>query len=135
MRMFVHRRSLLAAASEGHCEWRSFECSLQSEVVALREQVAELRAALDSVRDPGNSASSAIASLMEEVQLLRDKETKNAETWSKVVRKGKGKGKGNGSRKGSRVPSEPMECPKAHYSVPTTSHAPHPTRKQVPEEN
>ena len=28
MRMFVHRRSLLAAASEGQCEWRSFECSL-----------------------------------------------------------------------------------------------------------
>ena len=106
---------------------------LQSEVVALREQVAELRAALDSVRDPGNS--SAIASLMEEVQLLRDKETKNAETWSKVVRKGKGKGKGNGSRKGSRAPSEPMECPKAHDSVPTTSHAPHPTRKRVPVEN
>ena len=48
--------------------------------------------ALDTVRDPGSS--SAIASLMEEVQLLRDKETKNTETWSKVVRKGKGKGKG-----------------------------------------
>ena len=46
---------------------------VQSEVVALREQVAELRAALDAVRDPGNS--NAIASLIEEVQLLRDKET------------------------------------------------------------
>jgi len=66
---------------------------------------SSLRAALDAVRDSDNS--SAIASLMEEVQHLRDKETKNAEPWSKVVRKGKRKGKGNGTGKGSSALSEP----------------------------
>ena len=109
---------------------------LQSEVVTLREQVAELRAALDAVRDSDNSG--AIVSLMEEVQQLRDKETKNAEPWSKVVRKGKGKGKGKGTEKGRHVSSESMECPKAHVSAPITSHAPHAlhaTRKRVPVEN
>ena len=92
--------------------------------------MVELRAALDAVRDSDNS--SAIASLMEEVQHFRDKETKNAEPWSKVVRKGKGKGKGNGTGKGSRALSEPKE---AHVSALTTSHAPHATRKRVPVKN
>jgi len=67
--------------------------------------VVELQAALVTVCDSDNS--SAIASLMEEVQHLRDKETKNAEPWSKVVRKGKRKGKGNGTGKGSSALSEP----------------------------
>ena len=47
---------------------------LQSEVIALREQVAELRAALYAVRDSDNSST--IVSLMEDVQQLRDKKTK-----------------------------------------------------------
>ena len=47
----------------------------------------------------------------------------------KWYRKERGKGKGNETGKGSHTPSEPMECPKAHDSVPTTSHAPHATRK------
>ena len=117
----------LPCSQERH---QSTVSELQSEVVALREQVVELRAALDAVRDSDNS--SAIASLMEEVQHLRDKETKNVEPWSKVVRKGKGKGRGNGSGKGSGALSEPKE---AHVSALTTSHAPHATRKRVPVKN
>jgi len=63
---------------------------------------------------------------------LRDKETKNAESWSKVVRKGKGKGKGNGTGKGSRALSEPKE---AHVPAPTSSHDPQASRKRVSVEN
>jgi len=92
----------LPCSQERH---QSTVSELQSEVVTLREQVVELQAALVTVCDSDNS--SAIASLMEEVQHLRDKETKNAEPWSKVVRKGKRKGKGNGTGKGSSALSEP----------------------------